>query len=69
MKSFYALPEERASKGVADWRMLRRKLPDEMFAGRRILPHQLFGREDVATYLHNVQRALDDTFVELGARG
>ena len=67
--SFYALPEERASKGVADWRMLRRKLPDEMFAGRRILPHQLFGREDVATYLHNVQRALDDTFVELGRAG
>ena len=27
--SFYALPEETASKGVADWRMLRRKLPDE----------------------------------------
>ena len=31
VKSFYALPEDRASKGVADWRMLRRKLPDEMF--------------------------------------
>ena len=69
MKSFYALPEDRASKGVADWRMLRRKLPDEMFAGRRILPHQLFGREDVATYLHNVHRALDDTIVELGHAG
>jgi len=27
--AFYGLPEERASKGVADWRMLRRKLPDE----------------------------------------
>ena len=34
--SFYGLPEERASKGVADWRMLRRKLPDEIFeAGGR----------------------------------
>ncbi len=69
VKSFYALPEDRASKGVADWRMLRRKLPDEMFAGRRILPHQLFGREDVAAYLHNVRRALDDTIVELGQAG
>jgi cytochrome P450 len=49
--------------------MLRRKLPDEMFAGRRVLPHQLFGREDVATYLHNVQTALDDTFLELGPEG
>jgi len=69
VRSFYALPEDRASKGVADWRMLRRKLPDEMFAGRRILPHQLFGREEVATYLHNVQRALDDTCIELGPNG
>jgi cytochrome P450 len=69
VKSFYALPEDQASKGVADWRMLRRKLPDEMFAGRRILPHQLFGREDVATYLHNVQRALDETSLELGPVG
>jgi cytochrome P450 len=69
VKSFYALPEERASKGVADWRMLRRKLPDELFAGRRTLPHQLFGREDVATYLRNVQKALDDTVLELGPAG
>jgi cytochrome P450 len=69
VKSFYALPEDRASKGVADWRMLRRKLPDEMFAGRRILPHQLFGREDVALYLRNVQRALHDTVLELGDAG
>ena len=36
--SFYALPEELASKGLADYRMLQRKLPDEIFAGRRTLP-------------------------------
>jgi cytochrome P450 len=69
VRSFYALPEEQASKGVADWRMLRRKLPDEIFAGRRTLPNQLFGRDDVATYLTNVERALDDTLIELGAGG
>jgi cytochrome P450 len=67
--SFYALPEDRASKGVADWRMLRRKLPDEMFAGRRTMPHQLFGRDDVTSYLANVERALDATVEELGASG
>ncbi len=69
VSSFYALPEERASKGVADWRMLRRKLPDEMFDGRRTMPHQLFGRDDVTSYLANVERALQATVEELGASG
>jgi cytochrome P450 len=69
VNSFYGLPEDRASKGVADWRMLRRKLPDEIFVGRRTLPNQLFGRDDVAAYLTNVKRALDDTILELGGAG
>jgi cytochrome P450 len=69
VRSFYALPGDRASKGAADWRMLRRKLPDEIFVGRRVLPSQLFGRDDVAAYLANVQRALDDTVLELGDAG
>ncbi|MCU1351807.1 MAG: cytochrome [Acidimicrobiales bacterium] len=69
VESFYALAEEQASKGAADWRMLRRKLPDEVFAGRRTLPHALFGRDDVAGYLANLERALDATVDELGAHG
>jgi len=67
--AFYGLAEERASKAVADWRMLRRKLPDEIFAGRRTLPHQLFGRDDVADYLAHVEKALDASFEELGPAG
>src|SRR5580692_5986229 len=67
--ALYGLPEATASKGVADWRMLRRKLPDEVFAGRRVLPHQLFGREDVATYLRNVELAVDAAVEELGSAG
>ena len=39
--------------------MLRRKLPDEIFDGRRILPSTLFRRDDVAGYLTNLDRALD----------
>ena len=66
VKAFYALPEDRASKGVADWRMLRRKLPDQIFVGRRTLPHQLFGRDDVADYLTNVELGLETTIAELG---
>jgi cytochrome P450 len=67
--ALYGLPEEKASKGVADWRMLRRKLPDEVFAGRRVLPHQLFGREDVVSYLRNVELAVDAAADELGSEG
>jgi cytochrome P450 len=67
--SFYALPESAASKGVADWRMLRRKLPDEVFGGRRTLPHDLFNRDDRSTQLASVERALDLTTGELGTDG
>ena len=69
VESFYGLPEEKASKGVADFLMLRRKLPDEIFDGRRILPGTLFRRDDVAGYLANLEDALDETIVELGPSG
>jgi cytochrome P450 len=69
VESFYALPEELASKGLADYLMLRRKLPDEIFDGRRTLPGSLFRRDDVASYLVNLDLALDQTVVELGTEG
>jgi cytochrome P450 len=67
VESFYALPEEKASKSIADYLMLRRKLPDEIFEGRRTLPSTLFRRDDVASYLTNLDRALDHTSAELGS--
>ena len=69
VESFYALPEEKASKGVADYLMLRRKLPDEIFEGRRTLPGSLFRKGDVATYLTNLEAALRTTTTELGSSG
>lgn len=69
VESFYALLEETASKGVADYLMLRRKLPDEIFAGRRTLPGSLFRRDDVTSYLTNLEHALAATDAELGDRG
>jgi hypothetical protein len=69
VESFYALPEDSASKGLADYLMLRRKLADEVFAGRRLLPSALFRRDDVTSYLANLDRALDATEDELGAEG
>jgi hypothetical protein len=49
VESFYALPEDAASKGLADYMMLR-KLPDEVFVGRRLLPSALFWRDDVTSW-------------------
>jgi cytochrome P450 len=69
VESFYALPEEKASKGLADYLMLRRKLPDDIFDGRRVLPSALFRRDDVASYLVNLDRTLEQTAVELGSHG
>jgi cytochrome P450 len=69
VESFYGLPEEKASKGLADYLMLRRKLPDDIFDGRRILPGTLFRRDDVAGYLVNLDWALQQTTAELGAAG
>ena len=69
VESFYGLPEEKASKCVADYLMLRRKLPDEIFDGRRVLPGTLFRRDDVAGYLANLDRALEQTAAELGSSG
>jgi cytochrome P450 len=69
VESFYALTEETASKGIADFFMLRRKLPDEIFGGRRTLPNTLFRRDDVAAYLTNLDRALEQTRAELGPAG
>lgn len=69
VRSFYALTEEVASKGIADWRMLRRKLPDELFTGRRTLPHELFGRHDTAAYLDHLDAALAAAVTELGDAG
>jgi cytochrome P450 len=69
VESFYALTEEKASKAVADYLMLRRKLPDDIFAGRRTLPSTLFRRDDVVFYLANLDRALEHTTAELGPAG
>lgn len=69
VESFYALPEDVASKGLADYLMLKRKLPEEIFAGRRTLPGSLFRRDDVSSYLSNLERGLDANDDELGPHG
>jgi cytochrome P450 len=69
LRAFYALPERDASKGIADYRMLVRKLPEELFAGVRTMAHDLFGAQDVETYLGHLDHALDLELAELGDAG
>jgi cytochrome P450 len=69
VQSFYALAEADASKGIADWQMLRRKLPDELFVGRRTFPHDLFARDDVVQYREVLDDAIARTWAELGDGG
>jgi cytochrome P450 len=69
LRAFYALPEGDASKGLADYRMLVRKLPRELFGGVRTLAHDLFGAQDVETYLGHLDHALDLEIAALGDAG
>lgn len=69
LRAFYALAERDASKGLADYRMLVRKLPSELFTGVRTLAHDLFGAQDVETYLGHLDHALDLELAELGPKG
>jgi cytochrome P450 len=69
LRALYALPEDDASKGIADYRMLVRKLPEELFGGVRTFAHDLFGAQDVETYLGHLDHALALELAELGPAG
>ncbi len=69
LRAFYAVEERYASKGLADYRMLVRKLPDELFAERRTFAHDLFGAEEVQGYLGNLDWAIATEIDLLGEAG
>lgn len=69
LRDLYALPESVASKGLADYRMLLRKLPKELFADRRTFAHDLFGAQDVEGYLGHLDVAIARQIEELGDAG
>jgi cytochrome P450 len=69
LDAFYKVTERDASKGLADYRMLVRKLPLELFAERRTFPHDLFGAHDVENYLDNLDWAITVQLAELGVAG
>lgn len=69
VRAFYELPEASASKGIADMRMLSRKVPPELFVDRRTIPHDMFTRELADAYLGHVAAALAVEVQLLGAAG
>jgi cytochrome P450 len=69
VRAFYAVPERQASKGLADCRMLLRKLPEELFVSRRTFAHDLFSNEEVESYLEHLERAIELQLAELGDAG
>jgi cytochrome P450 len=69
VRALYELPEADASKGLADFALLRLKVPEELMLGRRIRPHDLFGSEEVEGYLSAVGDAVALQVDELGAEG
>jgi cytochrome P450 len=69
VRSLYALPEHVASKGLADLALLAHKLPGELLRGRRARPHDLFGGEEVESYLAAVEEAVDRQLAELDGDG
>jgi hypothetical protein len=69
LRDFYGLAERVASKGLADYRMLLRKLPHELFADRRTFAHDLFGAQEVEGYLGHLDTAIGRQLDELGDEG
>ncbi len=69
VRNLWKLPEEQASKALADLTLLSHKVPIELFEGRRTLPHDLFARDDVETYLENLRNAVDFELADLGDEG
>lgn len=69
VRSLYALPERSASKGAADLALLSHKVPNELWAGRRNFPHDLFGSQAVESYLDQVEASVALQLDELEDEG
>ncbi len=69
VQSLYALEEKNASFGLATYTLIKFKMPEDLLFGRRVTPHQLFGRDLTETYV----KALDDAVLaeidHLGSSG
>src|SRR5689334_2730763 len=69
VRSLYALEEKQASFGLATYRLIKFKMPEELLMGRRVTPHQLFGRQLTETYLSALDDAMTAELQVLGTSG
>ena len=69
VRSLYALEEKDASFGLATYSLIKFKMPEELLFGRRVTPHQLFGRELTETYVAALEEAMTAEIAGLGAAG
>ena len=69
VRSLYALEEKDASFGLATYRLIKFKMPEELLTGRRVTPHQLFGRQLTETYLTALDDAMTLELAALGSQG
>ncbi len=69
VQQLYAVPEHKASFGLATYTMIRTKVPGELFGDIRNPPHQLFGNQLVEGYLANLEQAMTDELSRLGSTG
>ncbi|MCU1397846.1 MAG: Cytochrome [Acidimicrobiales bacterium] len=69
VRQLYAVPEHKASFGLATYTMIRTKVPNELFGDIRNPPHKLFGNEQVEGYLGNLETAMTDEIDRLGRSG
>jgi cytochrome P450 len=67
--SLYAQEEKQASFGLATYRLIRFKMPEELLFGRRVTPHQLFGRDLTESYVTALDAAMTAEIGALGASG
>ena len=69
VQQLYAVPEHKASFGLATYTMIRTKVPGELFGDIRNPPHKLFGNQQVEGYLNNLDTAITDELARLGRNG
>jgi cytochrome P450 len=69
VRQLYQLPENEASFGLATYRLIKFKLPEELVMGRRNSPHRLFGNQQVEGYVDNLEAAVAQEIDVLGDAG